>query len=226
MVLLVNCKSHLDGAITSGELLFHHQNDLPTPQRSRVKATLIITCIMSYAILGLNYMLPVIVALIPSTSHVLFVPSLECGLSHNLGNISYITTNSTMVSMAKRSQLANAAFSVVDGNGLGSDRDSGPSTMSLPKVMHSIVNHCPPDVPACSSEHPFTFSANYTLSHHHFAFQHVIHKFAIAPEILVFSLKVTGISISKTMRIINATNKDTVLPLKGVVQCQVVKWAT
>jgi hypothetical protein len=46
--------------------------------------------------------------------------------------------------------------------------------------------------------------------------QHILHKFAIAPEILMFSINVTNIGISKTVRV-KHTNKDILLPLKGVV---------
>ena len=47
--------------------------------------------------------------------------------------------------------------------------------------------------------------------------QHIIHKFPIAPEILMFSINMTGIAISKTVRVKSAMNKDVLLPLKGVV---------
>jgi hypothetical protein len=39
----------------------------------------------------------------------------------------------------------------------------------------------------------------------------------VTPELLMFSLNVTGIAISKSIRIKDANNKDTVLPLKGIV---------
>ena len=47
--------------------------------------------------------------------------------------------------------------------------------------------------------------------------QHIIQNFAIAPEIIMFSLNVTGISISKTVKLKGSNNKNTVLPLKGVI---------
>jgi hypothetical protein len=47
--------------------------------------------------------------------------------------------------------------------------------------------------------------------------QNTIRKFSVTPELLMFSLNVTGISISKTVRIKGADNKDTMLPLKGIV---------
>jgi hypothetical protein len=46
--------------------------------------------------------------------------------------------------------------------------------------------------------------------------QYILHKFDIAPEILIFSINVTNIGISKTVRV-KYTNKDILLPLKGVV---------
>jgi hypothetical protein len=47
--------------------------------------------------------------------------------------------------------------------------------------------------------------------------QKVLCQFSIAPEMLVFGLNVTGIAISKTVRVKDANNKDSMLPLKGVV---------
>jgi hypothetical protein len=47
--------------------------------------------------------------------------------------------------------------------------------------------------------------------------QKVIRQFSIAPEMLVFGLNVTGMAISKTVRVKGANNKDSMLPLKGVV---------
>jgi hypothetical protein len=47
--------------------------------------------------------------------------------------------------------------------------------------------------------------------------QHIIRNFTVTPELLMFSLNVTGIAISKSIRIKDANNKDTVLPLKGIV---------
>jgi hypothetical protein len=39
----------------------------------------------------------------------------------------------------------------------------------------------------------------------------------VAPEMLMFSLNVTRIAISKTVRVKSDNNKDIMLPLKGVV---------
>ena len=47
--------------------------------------------------------------------------------------------------------------------------------------------------------------------------QHIIHSYPVSPEILMFSLNVTGIAISKTVKLRGSNNKDTVLPLKGIV---------
>jgi hypothetical protein len=47
--------------------------------------------------------------------------------------------------------------------------------------------------------------------------QHIIHNFTVTSELLMFSLNVTGIAISKSIQIKDANNKDTVLPLKGIV---------
>jgi Helitron helicase-like domain at N-terminus/PIF1-like helicase len=47
--------------------------------------------------------------------------------------------------------------------------------------------------------------------------QHIIHSYPIPPEIMMFSLNVTGIAISKTVKLRGSNNKDTVLPLKGIV---------
>ena len=41
--------------------------------------------------------------------------------------------------------------------------------------------------------------------------------FSVAPEMLMFSLNVTKIVISKTVRVKGANNKDSMLPLKDVV---------
>ena len=47
--------------------------------------------------------------------------------------------------------------------------------------------------------------------------QHIIRNFAVNPEILMFSLNVTGIAISKSIWIKDANDKVTMLPLKGIV---------
>jgi len=47
--------------------------------------------------------------------------------------------------------------------------------------------------------------------------QYVIRKFTTPPELLMFSLNVSGIAISKTIRVKSANHKDTILPLKGIV---------
>ncbi|KAF8239845.1 hypothetical protein L208DRAFT_1559972, partial [Tricholoma matsutake] len=47
--------------------------------------------------------------------------------------------------------------------------------------------------------------------------QKILHQFTVAPEMLMFSLNVTGIAISKTVRVKSTNNKDSMLPLKGVV---------
>lgn len=46
--------------------------------------------------------------------------------------------------------------------------------------------------------------------------QHIICRFNMPPEILMFSLNVSGIAIS-TIQVKGANNKDTILPLKGIV---------
>ncbi|KAF8224058.1 hypothetical protein L208DRAFT_1513871 [Tricholoma matsutake] len=47
--------------------------------------------------------------------------------------------------------------------------------------------------------------------------QKILCQLTVAPEMLMFSLNVTGIAISKTVRVKSTNNKDSMLPLKGVV---------
>jgi hypothetical protein len=165
MVLIANCKSQLDGALASGKLLFHRRKMPPTPQRSRANVTLIAACIVGCVTLGLGYGLPLLIALIPTTRYGLITPH-ECGLTAT-AFVSSITAFNDF--SAKLSQLADAGFAVVDGNQFKSNWDSSLASASLPAVTTSFVSNCPPNVSACSSEYPFTFSANYTLYREHFA---------------------------------------------------------
>jgi hypothetical protein len=158
MVLIVNSKSALDGVMASGGLLLRRRNLSSSPRRSRAKVALIAVCSVAMITIALNFGLPLLIALIHTTSYAPVIP-------HDCGVLSVDPSTSQALSTAKQTRWANAAFATVDGFG---DQDSGPQTVSFPEATPSYVNSCPPNTSACSSELPFTFSTNYTLYREHF----------------------------------------------------------
>jgi hypothetical protein len=166
MVLIVNCRSALDCILSSTEILFRRRKITSTPQRRRAKFTLVVAIIVAAFAVALNFALPVIVALVPTTDYGRIVPY-DCGL------LPRNSESEERLVIAKLNRWANAAFASVDGYGVSSDKEESESThtaVSFPQVIPTMVNECSPEVSGvCSAEHSFTFSANYTLYREHFA---------------------------------------------------------
>src|SRR5262245_19520731 len=74
MALIVNSSSAFDACITSGGLLVHRRKIHASPQRDRAKTTLVVLAVVGFLVTGLNYGLPVLVALIPNANQGLVIP--------------------------------------------------------------------------------------------------------------------------------------------------------